>query len=247
MHSFERLLAAIAGLGITATALAGAAFVLFRYFGDKWLSAKFTERLEAYKHAQQQEMETLRFRINGLLDRAFKLHQQEFEALPELWARLNEAWWHVNDLTSPMQRYPDLQSLSEERLVAFLDDTDFSSSEKNEIIHAEDRNEAFRKIIFWHKYNETNGYFVEFNRYLEIKSILLHADLKDRLDELQVLMGDALSERAFEERHPSPREDRWMKREALRQRGGDCRKEVERLIKARLWNAARADDSGLVR
>jgi protein-S-isoprenylcysteine O-methyltransferase Ste14 len=32
---------------------AAIAFALFRIFGEKWLSAKFNERLEAYKHAQQ--------------------------------------------------------------------------------------------------------------------------------------------------------------------------------------------------
>ena len=63
---------------------ATAAWWLFQAFGDKWLAARFDKRLEALRHAQQKELEELRFRINALLDRATKLHQREFEVLPEI-------------------------------------------------------------------------------------------------------------------------------------------------------------------
>jgi hypothetical protein len=46
-------------LGITAVAAAGAAYILFRYLGDKWLTGKLSEGLEAFKHVQQRELEQL--------------------------------------------------------------------------------------------------------------------------------------------------------------------------------------------
>jgi hypothetical protein len=61
---------------------------LFKVLGEKWLNAKFEERLAQYKHAQQKEIEQLRFRINSLMDRTTKLHQHEFDVLPEAWSRL---------------------------------------------------------------------------------------------------------------------------------------------------------------
>jgi len=42
--------------------------------------------LLAYKHEQQKELEHLKFSINAQMDRATKLHQREFEALPEAWS-----------------------------------------------------------------------------------------------------------------------------------------------------------------
>src|SRR5438128_9621440 len=100
-------------LGITVLGAVGAAYALFRYLGDKWLTDKFNKSLEAYKHAQQQELEQLRLRINTTFDRTVKLHANEFEVLPELWAKLNDAHNHVASLTSPLQTYPDLDRLSE--------------------------------------------------------------------------------------------------------------------------------------
>ena len=52
----------------------------------QWLDSKFAERLEAYKHQQQRELEQLRFQINALFDRVTKLHQREFQVLPDAYA-----------------------------------------------------------------------------------------------------------------------------------------------------------------
>ncbi|MEY9418351.1 hypothetical protein ABIF69_004793 [Bradyrhizobium japonicum] len=41
---------------------------LFRTFSEKWLNAKFEERLAAYKHEQQKELEHLKFEINAQMD-----------------------------------------------------------------------------------------------------------------------------------------------------------------------------------
>jgi hypothetical protein len=70
------------GLGITATAMVAAAYAFFQFLGRRWLEARFAERLEKFKHDQNQEIERLRYRINALMDRTTKLHQHEFEVLP---------------------------------------------------------------------------------------------------------------------------------------------------------------------
>ena len=71
------------GLGITATAMVAAAYAFFQFLGRRWLEARFAERLEKFKHDQNQEIERLRYRINALMDRTTKLHQHEFEVLPK--------------------------------------------------------------------------------------------------------------------------------------------------------------------
>jgi hypothetical protein len=48
--------------------LAGIAFAIFRVLGEKWLDNKFQERLAAYRHEQQKEIERLRLNINKLFD-----------------------------------------------------------------------------------------------------------------------------------------------------------------------------------
>jgi hypothetical protein len=83
--SLTDILAAIGALIVGSGTIGAIAFGLFKVLGEKWLNAKFEERLAEYKHAQQKEIEQLRFRINSLMDRTTKLHQHEFEVLPEAW------------------------------------------------------------------------------------------------------------------------------------------------------------------
>lgn len=85
----EELLKAIGLLVVAAGGLTAIAYAIFKNLGEKWLDARFDERLAAYKHEQQKELEQVRFKITALLDRATKLHQREFEVLPEAWSLLN--------------------------------------------------------------------------------------------------------------------------------------------------------------
>src|SRR4051794_22694874 len=104
----EPLLATLGGVAVALGLTGAAAFGLFKLVGEKWLTARFDERLAEYRHAQQKELERLRFKINGLMDRATKLHQKEFEALPEAWGKLADANAIVQAIVSPLQQYPDL-------------------------------------------------------------------------------------------------------------------------------------------
>jgi hypothetical protein len=103
---------ALVGGGVAVVAgTVALAYWLFKLFSEKWLTAKFDERLAAYKHHQQKELEQLRYTINSLMDRTIKLHQREFEILPEAWAKLADAFASVASIVAGLQRYPDLNRL----------------------------------------------------------------------------------------------------------------------------------------
>ena len=114
--TIETLLAKFAGFGITLVTLVAAAWLLFRYLGDKWLSGKFDERLEAFKSAQQQEIERLKLRINTAFDWTVKLQGREFEVLAEIWEKLADAFNAILALISPMQSYPNLDRMKTQEL-----------------------------------------------------------------------------------------------------------------------------------
>jgi len=66
--------ASLGYLGVTLVGATALANWLFRLSTEKWLSRRFNEKLEDYKHAQQKELEKLRLQINATLDRTTKLH-----------------------------------------------------------------------------------------------------------------------------------------------------------------------------
>ena len=67
------------------------AYGIFTYFGRSWLDNKFSKGLENFKHQQNLQMEQYRFEINSLFNRISKIHEKEFEVLPELWFKLQNS------------------------------------------------------------------------------------------------------------------------------------------------------------
>ena len=58
---FGPLVTAIGTVVVAGGGVSALTYGLFRFFGERWLNAKFEERLAIYKHAQQKELEHLRF------------------------------------------------------------------------------------------------------------------------------------------------------------------------------------------
>ena len=88
MEQIFEFIGKVVAVGGTSAAVAYAIFV---FVGRKWLETKFSERLEAYKHEQNKELEEIRFRINSQFNRITKIHEKEIEVLPESWIRLQKA------------------------------------------------------------------------------------------------------------------------------------------------------------
>jgi hypothetical protein len=154
----------IASLGITATvaAAAAAAYATFQFLGKKWLDAHFAVRLEKFKHDQNQEIERLRYRINALMDRTTKLHQHEFEVLPEVWHKLGIAFTAASNFTSRTTSYPDLDRMSEPQYTEFLASSELLSWQKEELLKAGNRNNLYQKMIFWHRLHDVKSAHADF-------------------------------------------------------------------------------------
>jgi hypothetical protein len=179
LPSFTGVMAALGTIGVTIVGLTGAAYGLFRLLGDKWLTAKFDERLESYKHEQQRQLEQLRFRINTLFDRTVKLHQREFDVLPDLWAKLNDAFGYVMAFVSPLQSHADLDNMSAAHLEDFLAKSDLAEFQKAELRAGKDKTQRHAKIRFWYDLNEAQRKYTEFNNSFITSSIFLEPDLKE--------------------------------------------------------------------
>ena len=112
MEALEPLLKFVGGIVVAGGGLSLIAYQVFRLLTAQWLDARFEKRLQALKHEQQKELEQLRYKVSALLDRAVKLHQREFDALPEAWSKLNDVYWYVRSFVHPFQTYPDLDRMN---------------------------------------------------------------------------------------------------------------------------------------
>lgn len=214
-----------------ATALA---YWAFKLFGDKWLTAQFSQRLEEYKHSQQKELEDIRFESNKLMDRTTKLHQHEFDVLPEAWALLVDAYGITVGATSSIQRYTTIDLMNETRLDAFLEDSPLLDWEVEELKITDDKLDYYQTSIDRHKLVNVINVVGKFNAYRLKYGIFMLPNIQEDFEQ----MGDLLYraqleyERAINEMHRVKRDARNM----LESEGKNLLKKLEINIHERLWN-----------
>jgi hypothetical protein len=229
----------LAGGGLTAIA-----FLLFKTLGEKWLNAKFEERLAAYRHAQQRELEQLKFEINTLMDRTAKLHQKEFDVLPETWGRLTDAFDITTAVTSPFQQHADLDRMNDEQLEKFLEGISFLLKwQKAELRERTDRNKHYFKASSWHKAMQARDACREFHVYLVKNGILIPQPMKSKFTELDGIIYSALVEYELNlQDEMIPRARDAVK--VLGARGNELLKSLEDDVQGRLWKSERSDGTG---
>ena len=212
------------------------AYWLFKLFSEKWLTAKFDERLAAYKHEQQKELEALRFKISGLMDRTTKLYQREFDVLPEAWGKLVMAHGHVHSVTSALQSYPDLDRMVPEHLVEFLEKSPLDNWEKEQIKKETKKADYYTKAINRHKAWEARNTYRDFFIYFRKNGIFIRDEIKLKFDGLAESISDALVEHEMSLQHEDHFRS-WESRRKLAKESASLLKELEQDVQTRLWDS----------
>ncbi|MBR0882718.1 MULTISPECIES: hypothetical protein [Bradyrhizobium] len=211
---------------------------LFRTFSEKWLNAKFEERLAAYKHEQQKELEHLKFEINAQMDRATKLHQKEFEALPEAWARLMDAHGMTVSLVSRYQSHPDLNRMRPDQLEDFIVHSKLAEWQRQLVRDADDKTNAYRNQIEPFKIARTRKASRKFYLYFRKNGIFIREPIKQKFEALDQLMLSAMSEHEMNFQHKT-REFKSIDR--LASDGEKMVKALEGEVQKRLWDSTRQE------
>lgn len=231
MPIFSELLQAVGLLTAVGGGVVAIAYGVFKRFGEKWLDARFEERLAAYRHAQGKELEQLRFQINALLDRAVKLHQREFDVMPEAWARLNDSFWSVSAFVSPTQSYPNLDQMPPAQLAEYVAGCELNDWEKREILGAQDKTKYYIEHVFWHRLHTAKATAREAHVYISKNGIFLPPEIKGKFVKLDALLWDALDEHEQNERYKTiPRVSK--KQQELWTSAPEMLKELEALVQS---------------
>jgi hypothetical protein len=235
MHLLQDILTALGGLVLGGGGLVAIAYTIFKIFSEKWLNAKFEEQLAAYKHAQQKELEQLKLEIAILMDRTVKLHQREFDVLPEAWGRLTDAFNITRAVSFGFHRSPNLDMMSAEQLEEFLERSRLDGWQKNELRAAHDKSTYYANAITRHDLNKAAESVTEFHAYLDKNGIFIPEPIKAKFVKLDDLLYGALMER---QSHPHKPE----KVETLHTKGPALLKIIEKDVQGRLWSSQPTED-----
>jgi hypothetical protein len=213
----------------------GAIYGTLKSLGQKILEKRLAERLETLKHSHNQEMARVKSDIDSKFDRTVKLHQQEFDILPELWDKLAVAFSMIRTLTWGFRRYPHLDDLNEKQLTEFLNSSELVCWQKRELKASPDRNQCYERFIFWHELKNAATAYADFHNFSVAKAIFIQLHLRDRIKPLDNMLKEALEEARFEREHPIPRKERFAKAERFHREGPALLETIERDIQKALY------------
>jgi len=209
------------------------AYAIFRFLGKKWIEGKFAERLETYKNELRKELEHTRYEINVLFSRINKIHEKEFELLPEAWCKMQEALGRISHFTSLIQQYPDLNRMSQTVLEEFLDKSRLHEFEKQELLQANDKVSYYGDKMFWHELRDVEEAFWDFHNFTIKNRVFLTPDLQEQFMKIDDIMWSAIVERKVGHEANDP--EMWRKAyKKIKDEVDPIRNVIEKIVQARL-------------
>jgi hypothetical protein len=227
LNDFLKLIGGIATIGVASSTCA---YAVFRILTTKWIDTRFSERLEAFKHQQNQEIEHLRFRIGTMMDWNVKLHQREFNVLPETWSLLTEAFYTIEPITLGIQQYPGLDKMSSEQLDEFLEDSPLTGTRKLELKMTGNKVSYYSKIKTSHDINKAVDAYNIYHQTFAKNAIFIIEPIKTKFTEVDVMLKEAIIERQVQPQ-------KFDKGLILYSEGRARLKALERDVQGRLWSS----------
>lgn len=230
----EQILAFIGAVVVGGGGLGVIVYQIFKALGGKWLDQRFESRLQSLRHEHGKEIEQLRFKISALLDRTTKMHQREFEVLPEAWQILNDAYWATRAAVSLGRSYPDLSAMTPPQLNAFISKSQLEDWERDELQSAPDPNAYYQKRIDIRRLSDAKNQAQNSYTFTMKNGIFIEASLRQQFSALHDLIWDALiDEETNLFQKPMPR---FMNRiRKLHDEGDNMMKALEMEIHDRIW------------
>lgn len=214
---------------------AAIAYLLFQYLGRSWIENKFSERLDQLKHEHDLELQRLRIEIDSILSGTLKLQEKEFQFLPEAWQKLDEAHGLVSWLVSPLQEYPSLDQMESVQLEEFLDNTEFTASQKNELRQSNSKIKTYQEIEFWYRLSKVKSSVKELRDFIARNGIFFPSEIKNQFSEITEILWQAISSKqtGYEVADYKMQNDGWR---TIRNQAEPLYKSIEKNIQLRLQN-----------
>lgn len=207
----------------------------FKHLAAKWLDSRFDASLQKLVHEQNKEIERLKSSLTRAFDRVSKLHQHEFQVLPEAWAKTNDAYWSTRSLVSPLQTHPDLDRMQPEQLNEFIAKCELASWQKDQLRASTEKTNYYRDNIYWHRLGSARIAIREANICLSKSGIFIRPEIKSNFDALLDLAWKAVMEDEINHQHnPRPRLSKDI--DKLNSQGDQALAELERQIRERLYS-----------
>jgi len=211
---------------------AAIAWILFKKFGENWISHQFAKDLEAAKAE-----------ISLLVARRMRLHDKEYEVFPEIWSRLVNASNRLSASIISLKEMPDFSKMSDEDIGEWVERSDLTGEEKSFFLGEGDKIKALDRIIDIRGIRDAGLSYYEFREYLQNNRIFLHPEIKDKFDRIESLLRKSWAARKtdFNHRGETGKTDFLMKAfDTFEKEVRPLMNEIESLVQAKLFPESEA-------
>ena len=182
---------------------------LARWLGPKLVDQFLVIRVEKFKSEQQKELERLRHLLSS---RISKIHEKEFEVLPQAWLLLNDLHGSVAiALGATFKTYPDFRQLPDQQFEEFLGVkpasrlSDYQKDALRKLQDPKDRAKFFSNAMAWCDMDEAKEKRRVFQNFLIEHRIFMNDELREKFR----AVNESLSRRSEERRVGKECRSRW--------------------------------------
>ena len=183
--------------------LLGAALLLPTKLGEALIKLRYDRNLEAFKAHQSRDLESVKERLAHLGDRGKRSNELEFLATRAVWEQFVEAYAATDAAIAGFVESPDLARYSEEERQVYLNSTDFSPLQKQQVLEASNPTDMYAKIFLWRKIADAREAIFLAHKAIRKERIFLQEDLRNEFMEMLDLVGKACIQRQVEHQRPS--------------------------------------------
>lgn len=172
---------------------AGIAFLMFRFWGEKWIENKFKKQLEEDRHTHAKELQDLKKKLDSELNRTLKIQEKEFEVLSEAWEKLKVAENGMRVAVSLARLGIDIDKFSPSELDEFLSKRKFMEVHKLQLKEAKDKSKFYDEIIVRYELSDALVAFHDFLSYIRKNSIFIRPQIEEKFLKIEEKMREVIS------------------------------------------------------
>jgi hypothetical protein len=109
----------------------------------RFLNYRLDRKISALRNAHDEKIEALRADLAHVQDRGRRANELEFEAVTQVWHSFVDAWLKTQQAIVEYMEFPDLNNLSESDLATFMESTELSNPQRQQVMSAKDKNDMY--------------------------------------------------------------------------------------------------------
>jgi len=201
--------------------------------GEKFLGHQLERRLAALKHEHDTQIESLKAQLARLGDRGVRSNEREYDATIAVWEAFVEAFDATTRCVVAFLRYPDFNRLPKEDINDYLNSTELSQMQKDEVLNADDKNVTYSRIENIRAIMKAGRSIFEARLLLRKQGPFVSESLSDKIASALDYCSEAQTEREMRFEHgPIIKPEKSM---AYFKDNGQTFREVQAAVRKRLF------------